>query len=61
MVRKKKKGFMVSGYQSIGSIDIKLNDILDEQQPFEKTFLLKECTFPGSSLQVVIHLDEVIT
>lgn len=61
MVRKKKKGFMVSGYQAIGTIDIKLNELLDEVQPFEKVYLLKDCAFPGSSLHVKIHLSDEVS
>lgn len=55
MVRKKKRGLM-SSHVTIGVISLPLHSLVYEDQPFEKTFLLENCTYPGSQIHVAIAM-----
>ncbi len=45
---------MATGYTLLGNIDISLSELATEGQPYERTFVIKECVFPGSNLHCLI-------
>ena len=55
IVRKKRKGLM-SSHVTIGAITLSLHQLVLEDQPVEKTYLLENCSYPGSQIHVAIAL-----
>jgi hypothetical protein len=54
-VRKRKRGIMQS-HVPVGQTSLPLHSIIEEgNQPIDRTFLLEQCTFPGSQIQLVIR------
>lgn len=55
LVRKKKKGLM-STHVNVGVITLPLHNLVHEDQPYEKTYLLENCSFPGSQIHIAIAM-----
>lgn len=58
IVRKKKRGFM-SSHVNIGAISLPLHTLVHEDQPFEKNYLLENCSYPGSQIHVAISMRSI--
>jgi hypothetical protein len=53
-IRKKKRGLMTS-HSVIGTVSLPLHTIIEEnEQPLDKSYLLENCSFPGSKINLLI-------